>query len=208
MFILFPTLNELKGSLGDVAVDEWKYGILEGQWRSHRIFVTGVTKTNATFASALIFSELKPERALLVGICGAYRQGGLQPGDLVTIEKDWFVDEALFLSSGIRLLGEEGFPVCDGGYASFEPFVGLQTADSNTVSLLGAVDSLADSYYNKTKAQTENMEGAAVGLAALKTGVTVSQVRGVSNYCGDRDKQQWNIKSAFKSLNSFLIKNL
>lgn len=203
MLILFPTLNELKGSLGDVALKEWKYGINEGVWRGCKVFVIGVTKTNAAFASALIFSELKPEKAMLAGICGAYRQSGLKIGDTLSIVKDWFVDEALYSGSSISLLGEEGFPVCEGGFSAYEPISGLRAVSSNTVSLLGGTDELSNLYYEKTKAGTENMEGASVGFAASRLNINITQLRSVSNYCGNRANQEWNIKAAFKSLHTF-----
>ncbi len=203
MLLLFPTVNELHGALGKIPLTEWKYGIVCGEWKGMKVFVTGVTKTNASFASALIFSELRPEQALLAGICGAYRQSGLKIGDTVSIVKDWFVDEAVFTGSEIRLLGEEGFPVCENNFTYFEKMPSLPFVDSNTVSLLSSCDMLANIYYSKTNAAVENMEGAPVGLSALRSGVRVVQVRSVSNYCGERTNQEWNIKSAFRSLSSF-----
>ncbi len=203
MILLFPTVNELYGSLGKIILNEWKYGIPCGEWRGMRVFVTGVSKTNAAFSSALIFSEIRPEEALLAGICGAYRQSGLKTGDMVSIVKDWFADEALFLGSDIRLLSEEGFPVCQNNFTIFEKISAAAEAVSNTVSLLSSCNSLANIYYNKTKASVENMEGAPVGLSAARFGVRAMQIRSVSNYCGDRVNQEWDIKSAFRSLASF-----
>jgi futalosine hydrolase len=203
MVILFPTVKEMKGALGELRLAEWKYGIMEGHWKGRRVFIIGVSKSNAAFASGLIFSELKPEKALLAGICGAYRKGGLKTGELVSIVNDTFADEALFFGDDVRLLSEEGFPVCKNNKVTFEKFDGIKNADSNTVSLLSSVDELADIYYTKTKAEVENMEGAAVGLSALACGVSVYQIRAVSNYCGNRQKQEWSIKEAFGSLNFF-----
>lgn len=203
MILLFPTVNELYGSLGKITLNEWKYGIPCGEWRGMRVFVTGVSKTNAAFASALIFSEIHPEEALLAGICGAYRQSGLKTGDIVSVVKDWFADEALLVGSEIRLLSEDGFPVCENNFTIFEKIPSLSSAESNTVSLLSSCDLLANIYYNKTNAAVENMEGAPVGLSAARCGVKVMQVRSVSNYCGERINQEWDIKSAFRSLASF-----
>lgn len=203
MLLLFPTVNELYGSLGKMPLSEWKYGIVCGEWKGMKAFVTGVTKTNASFASALIFSELRPKQALLAGICGAYRQSGLKTGDVVSVVKDWFVDESVFNGTEIRFLGEEGFPVCENNFTYFEKITSLPAADSNTVSLLSSCDMLANIYYNKTNSSVENMEGASVGLSAHRSGVNAMQVRSVSNYCGERKNQEWDIKSAFRSLSSF-----
>ncbi|QAR33624.1 hypothetical protein EP073_09485 [Geovibrio thiophilus] len=200
MILLFPTVNELYGSLGKITLNEWKYGILNGEWKGMRVFITGVTKTNAAFSSALIFSEIRPEQALLAGICGAYRQSGLKTGDIVSVVKDWFVDEALFFGSDIRLLGEEGFPVCENNFTIFEKIPSLNEAVSNTVSLLSSCDNLANLYYNKTGASVENMEGASVGLSAARFNVRTMQVRSISNYCGERTKQEWDLKPALRSL--------
>ena len=206
MIIIVPTAKELNGIFGKINLQEWKYGILEGTWRGFRVFVSGITKTNASFASGIILSELKPEKALITGICGAYRQSGLKVGEIVSVEKDWFVDESVFLGNEIRLLEEEGFAVCKNSHVCFEPFAGLKVASSNTVSLLSSTDELAKIYQEKTKAEIENMEGASIGLSAQRLGVNISQVRSVSNFCGKRDMQEWDIKLALGSLNLFFHK--
>ncbi|MCD8492344.1 MAG: hypothetical protein LRY51_10855 [Geovibrio sp.] len=108
------------------------------------------------------------------------------------------------MGSEIRLLSEEGFPVCENNFTIFEKMPSLGSAESNTVSLLSSCDLLANIYYNKTNAAVENMEGAPVGLSAVRCGVKAMQVRSVSNYCGERINQEWDIKSAFRSF-SFLF---
>ena len=44
------------------------------------------------------------------------------------------------------------------------------------------------------------MEGAAFGMAANKHGIKPYQIRAVSNYCGNTEKQQWNINKACAAL--------
>ena len=55
-------------------------------------------------------------------------------------------------------------------------------------------------YMAKTNALVENMEGAAFGIAANKFGIKPYQIRAVSNYCGNIEKQQWDINNACVSL--------
>ncbi|WP_022850300.1 hypothetical protein [Limisalsivibrio acetivorans] len=208
MLIIFPTKKEAKASIPNITLKGWELGILRGEYRGYDVIVTGVSKTNAAFASAIAIDRLKPQKALLAGICGSYKGSGYSPGDLLCLERDYFVDEGMMLPDGIRLIGEEGFPVTEGNCAEFRPWPKLPRTEGNTVSFLSSFDYLASAYRKKTGASVESMEGASVGLAAQRFGVECFHVRAVSNYCGERESQQWDIKKAFSALSSFFQSSL
>jgi futalosine hydrolase len=53
---------------------------------------------------------------------------------------------------------------------------------------------------------TESMEGAALHYVCREAGIPFLQIRAVSNYIGERNKNNWKIKEAIDNLNQVLIK--
>ncbi|MEP7318599.1 MAG: futalosine hydrolase [Panacibacter sp.] len=53
---------------------------------------------------------------------------------------------------------------------------------------------------------TESMEGAALHYVCREMNIPFLQIRAVSNYIGERDKTQWQIKEAITSLNQTILK--
>ena len=159
------------------------------------IIVTGIGKTNASITATAFFAKYRPCRAILIGICGAYRASGIKLGETVSVTEDNFVDEGSYDGYKITSLAEKGMPICGKGDAvPFKHLNEFRKAISNTVSLIPAENGLSETYRAKTNADVENMEGAAFGLAALKAGINASQLRAVSNYCGAQP--EWNIIKA------------
>ena len=163
------------------------------------IIVTGIGKTNASITATAFFAKYRPCRAILIGICGAYRASGIRIGETVSVTEDHFVDEGSYDGYKIVSLAEKGMQICGKGDAvPFNYLNGFRKAVSNTVSLIPAENGLSEIYRAKTNADVENMEGAAFGLAALKAGINAFQLRAVSNYCGAQP--EWNIIKASSAM--------
>ena len=54
----------------------------------------------------------------------------------------------------------------------------------------------------------ENMEGAAIAHICTMYGIQLTEVRGISNIVGVRDKSTWNLKEASENCQRILIENL
>ena len=172
----------------------------------HTVVVTGVGKTNAAIALTRFISggsESDGDLAL-IGIAGAYKESGVKVGDLLAVKTDYFADEALLTDSALIGIDELGFPINEGNRCEFVTPFELPVCSANTVSLLSGTDYLARLYWNKTRAAIESMEGAAFALAAASFEVKTAQVRAASNYCGARDKQEWDVKKALTALRRFV----
>jgi futalosine hydrolase len=179
------------------------------EYKGRFVIITGIGKVNTAITVTKYLSETNTESAspLLLGIAGAYR-GTLDVGELCMIDTDYFVDECLPTSNPPKLIGthEMGFPVCDGNKIDFitNPAFNFPICSANTVSMLSGTDELANLYHLKTGASVESMEGAAFGLACSSFNIDVLQIRAVSNYCGERKNQQWNIKKPIQAIQSVL----
>jgi futalosine hydrolase len=60
--------------------------------------------------------------------------------------------------------------------------------------------------YNKYQPILESMEGAALHYIGNECSITYMQIRGISNYIGERDKSKWKIKEAISNTNEALLK--
>ncbi|MCB4204906.1 hypothetical protein LF845_08035 [Deferribacterales bacterium Es71-Z0220] len=205
--IFVPSLKEAR-SLFNIDFNITDKGFYEGYLQNYKIIVSGVSKTNISIAATYTFTNEVPDVAYLVGIAGCYRQSDLNIGDVVCVCEDFFVDEGALVENNLLMLHELGFGVCEFNKVKFNLLNNLPSVKSNTVSFLSSKDFLADIYRNKTLADIENMEGASFGLVCSKFKVTPFQIRAISNYCGDRNSQEWNAKIALDNLKKYLYGNI
>lgn len=185
-----------------IRFSHWENGVQRGEWGGIPIFISGIGKANAAMAAAVLCMKYCPTSVLVAGICGTYRESGLGIGEVVTVTEDIFVDESLCEADSLTMVSEIGFPVCENNRTSYYAATGLRPVAGNTVSMLSGTDRLAALYFNKTKAAVETMEGAAFALAFSRFSVPAYQVRAVSNYCGERSRQQWDVAAAMLHLGS------
>ena len=162
--------------------------------------ITGFSKTNSSISSALFFSNYKPKMAVLAGIAGAYAQTDLNIGDVVSVKTEYFVDESHINEKSIEMLNEINLEITPNNKIDFKTIDDLKIVNSNTISLIPTYNNLSDLYYNKTLADIENMEGASFAAAASKFTSEFYEVRAISNYCGEKASQKWDIVNSSKNL--------
>lgn len=201
--IFVPTVKEANGIFGRIGFEPYKYGIMKGFYNAIPVYVTSVSKISAAFAASVVLRDENITEAMLTGICGAYRGSGINVGDVVCIYKDYFADEGVFYEDRMDSLGELGFQIADGGCAHYEKIRDMAIVNSNTVSYLDGVGGVSEMMHKKTGASVENMEGAAFGYVCNILKIKAFHVRGVSNFCGKRSDQMWDVNLAFSNLKRF-----
>lgn len=201
--LFVPSISEGKKIFSGISFALWRHNILIGEFKGLPVFVTGVSKSPAVFASIIAIKEYNITEAILTGVCGAYRGSGLSVGDVVSIHKDWFADEGLYDSEGFHSLDEMGFSFIEKRYIEFGILKSLPVADSNTVSFLDGIGTISELFQKSTGAKVENMEGAAFGYVCNMLSVKCFQVRAVSNFCGARKQQEWDFKKAVANLKNY-----
>jgi futalosine hydrolase len=60
----------------------------------------------------------------------------------------------------------------------------------------------------KYQADIESMEGAALHFVCLQEGIPFLQIRGISNFVGERNKAKWDLKSAIENSNRVALQIL
>jgi purine-nucleoside phosphorylase len=152
---------------------------LPGGWRAE---LTGAGAIAAAAAAARLLAEIRPERVLFVGTCGAYGGSGLGVGDCVA------VSEALVVSvpelrkrayrpkiEATRWRATWGLPL-PGRRVAAPPAI---TLDPEDAALLGET------------ADAENLEVAGVFAACALAGAPAAAALAVANLVGPNAHEEW-----------------
>lgn len=181
---------------------------LEIDDRLHLV-VTGVGKANAAGAVAKALTG-RYSGVLSLGIAGSLPVArGLEVGQVVLAEACHLADEGLATADGFLTQSELGFPACEGLGECFptdavwrDALAPLATmvGPCATVSTCSGTDTRAIEIARRTGALCEDMESAAVALAAHRLGLPFACLRVISNHAGNRDRQAWNLDLGFSVL--------
>jgi futalosine hydrolase len=177
--------------------------------------VTGVGSINTTYALMKHLQVKKPDIIIMAGIAGAIDKS-LRLGDVVAVKQEGLADLGVNEKDGykdvfdLKLLAANEFPFKQKKLTN--PFTVLMErtklplVGSVTVNQITSAKKIAALYQTKYRAKIENMEGAAFHLVCMKENIPFVQIRSISNYVGERNKQKWKLKEAVQNLNNELIR--
>lgn len=174
---------------------------------------TGVGPAAAGGGAARVLGSAPYAAVISLGVGGALPgEAAPRVGSVVLATRSMFADLGLQTPQGFETIGEMGFSVTGSGDV-FAPDARLATslcglADSQkpiaTVSTCSGTDGAALAVRGRLGADesggVEAMEGAAVGLVASVLGVPFAEIRVISNTCGDRSAQHWELNGALERL--------
>ena len=180
------------------------------------VLITGVGLTAATYQLTRRILSDRPRFILQAGICGSL-DSYLAPGDIVVVEKESIGDlgvmekgnfSSLF-NLGLVKLNEDPWTngkLCNN--ISVLQKTELTIVDGVTINEITTHSDRIRLYKEELKANIETMEGAALHYVALCEKIPFIQLRAVSNYVGERDKNKWGLREAIANLNIELQKIL
>lgn len=173
------------------------------------LLITGVGMTATAFALGQHLSA-DYDLVLNLGIAGCYDRS-IPLGSVLNITEDQFselgaedrdnfltIDDLGFGKSGYTATGNMRLPA----FTSVKQVKGITVnkAHGNTASISAVVSRL--------NPVTESMEGAAVFFCTEQLGIPCVQVRSISNYVEERNRDSWKIGLAVKELNTWAIEFL
>ena len=173
------------------------------------VLITGVGLTAATYQLTRRILSEKPRFIIQAGICGSL-DNYLSPGDVVVVENESIGDlgvvengsfSSLF-NLGLVQLNQE--PWTNGRLSnniSVLKKTGLTIVDGVTINEITTSAERINFYREQLKANIETMEGAALHYVCLCEKIPFLQLRGVSNYVGERNKNKWTLRDAIANLN-------
>jgi futalosine hydrolase len=184
--------------------------------------IGGVGKASAASAAAYLLGRGDFRAVLSIGCAGAFRGGLLSPGEVVIADRVILADEGVESPRGFIDLAGLGLsilpPVMAGAGApagnevpfrspwrltskhlaalSAEVGFPIRAGPICTVSTASGTDRRAAEVFARWRPAAEAMEGAAVAVAAWRLSVPFLEVRGISNFTGDRDRASWDLPLA------------
>lgn len=188
--------------------------------------VGGIGKANAASAATSLIERYHPGLIIITGCGGAYPGSGLSVGDLAVASDEIFGDEGVLTPAGWVDMKQIGLPLFSEEerdwynsipLARHEAQKAMHLADSHglqlvrgrfvTVSSCSGTKVRGLELARRHQAVCENMEGAAIALAALRHGgIPCLEIRGISNLVEDRDMSRWDIGRAVEAAQRFVIK--
>jgi futalosine hydrolase len=168
------------------------------------VVVGGVGPATAAAATSRALAARNYELVLSAGIGGGFTPLG--PGEVAVAASIVFADLGVETPDGFVPVSELGF---GSEQYAVEPKLAVELADRTgghlgtvlTVATATGTAATADALARRfPDAVAEGMEGAGVAAAALLHGVTVAELRAISNPVGPRDRTAWEIDRALESL--------
>lgn len=187
-----------------------------GYTRQADILISGVGYASTLYFLQKKLSQKKYDLVIQMGISGSFTKN-FYPGKVVLVNADTFGDigteengkfSPIFES---ELADKNTFPYQNGWLKNDTDF--LQQFSLEKVNAI-TINKISDSALQKKQLAEqfnptiESMEGAALHYVCLQEKISFLQIRGISNYVGDRNKNNWRIKEAIDNLNREVAKIL
>ncbi|MEJ5376910.1 MAG: futalosine hydrolase [bacterium] len=169
--------------------------------------VTGVGVASAAFSLGFLLGSMPAPKAVMVGSCGALPDSGLEVGDLVVASSECFSELGVLEEPGVgnsedlKGLGISQVIPLNGGLGALLWEAASRVGRAALGGLLTVAGVSADMLQATARrkrfgALAENMEGYALALAAQRMKLEASEIRGVSNRAGQRQKTLWELERA------------
>ena len=178
------------------------------------ILITGVGGISTTYSLTRSIQRQRPEYIIQAGIAGAFsneialgttvcvREEIM--GDLGAEEKNEFKD--VF---DLCLIKENDPPftnkILKNPFLTERNSFGLPIVRSISINEITTGKARIDLFRRKFSPDIESMEGAAFHYVCLCEKIPFIQIRAISNYVGERTKDNWRITLAIENLNSVVI---
>ena len=192
---------ELLPTMGTIADERVQY------------LITGVGLLATTFALTEYLQKSEVNLVIQAGIGGSLDES-LPAGVVVSVSRDCIGDLGVeeggafknLVTLGLQSQNEEPFE--DGWLVNTNAFThSLPSVDAVSLNEITTLPSRIQ-YYRSLGAKVESMEGAALHYVCLRKKIPFLQLRSISNFAGERNKQLWKMEEAIQALNGELQKIL
>ena len=175
---------------------------------------SGIGMLAASFALTKLAMEDKPDLIIQVGIAGTFDTSQTL-GSVVVINEETIGDLGVEEDGKWKDLFD--LKLEKSSYHPFEKrklpnqwltkynLLGLKEVIGITVNEISTNQERIQKIIKKYNPTIESMEGAALHYVARETNIPFIQIRAISNYIGERDKSNWQMKLAIDNLNQTLI---
>ncbi len=175
---------------------------------------SGIGMLAAAFALTKLSIEDKPDLIIQAGIAGTF-DTNLSLGTVVAINEETIGDLGVEEDGKWKDLFD--LKLEKSSYHPFEKrklpnqwltkynLLGLKEVSGITVNEISTNAERIQKLIKKYNPIIESMEGAALHYVAREMNIPFIQIRSISNYIGERDKSNWQMKLAIDNLNQTLL---
>ena len=175
--------------------------------------VTGVGIPSTFFQIMNRLQNQPYSHIMQVGVAGSY-DNNINLGEAVFVKSDCFGDCGLLHDNRLTSYFELGladanaFPFVSGALINpdfFNSSKDIKSVKGITVNLMSTQSSYIELLHATHGGSIETLEGAVLHYICLLKNISFSQIRGISNYVGERDKSKWEMKKAISASNQMAI---
>lgn len=181
--------------------------------------VVGVGIVSAAVTLGSLLAQIKVDRVIMIGSAGALPGSGLDVGDVAVASSETLAELGICVGEGVGESESLNIPGLNQTISLAEDLSksmaeatdkSFRISRGAFLSVAGVSSSQSHALARASRfgALVENMEGYALALAGERFGITVAEVRGVSNHAGVRDKSAWNLDLANQRAQSVVLNYL
>ena len=204
-FEILPTLQHLEENFKKKSFFEYSIDGLS-------IFpvVTGIGSMLTALAMTRTNKVTEADMIINAGVAGSYNPE-IKIGSVVEVVEDRFADLGVEEADGqftdvfeMELMNKDQFPF-ENGIIKNEGQTNYQRVSAITVNKVNGTQASIARMNKKYSPEIETMEGAAFLYTAKIMDIKSLQLRAISNFVEPRNKDNWDLEKAIKSLNEALI---
>jgi len=179
------------------------------------ILISGIGLTASTYHLAKQVALKKYDLVIQAGVGGCFDLR-IPLGAVVAVKQDAIADQSVIELQKLRslfdlnLVPQDQYPYKKGWLINPNKEVlkktKLKIVKGISVNQISTSKQMIKFYRDVFAPVSESMEGAALHYVCLMENVPFVQIRSISNYIGERNKQKWNMMNSIVNLNEALIK--
>lgn len=211
----FPEIQPLLLSLGQSEAKEFSAKTIPYRQSSIDILIPGVGLMHTAYFMGKAFANNTYDLALQFGIAGSFKKE-IALGTTVNVVEEVVADfgaedkENFLDAAELHLLPPDQFPYHAGKLRNITPdstygASALKGVKGISVNKVHGYQHSIDKIVQKYDPDIESMEGAAFFYACLMERVPCLQIRAISNYIEDRNKDLWDMPLAINNLNKIAL---
>ena len=186
-----------------------------GEINNADILISGIGLTASAYHLAKQLALKKYDLVIQAGVAGCFDLR-IPLGAVVAVKQDAIADQSVIELQKLKtlfdlnLVPQDQYPYKKGWLINPNKEAlkktKLKIVKGISVNQISTSKQMIKFYRDLFDPVTESMEGAALHYVCLMENVPFVQIRSISNYIGERNKQKWDMMNSIVNLNEALIK--
>jgi len=188
-----------------------------GDFNNADILISGIGLTASTYHLAKQIALKKYDLVIQAGVGGCFDLR-IPLGAVVAVKQDAIADQSVIELQklrtlfDLRLVPQDQYPYKKGWLINPNKEIlkktKLKIVKGISVNQISTSKQMIKFYRDVFDPVTESMEGAALHYVCISENIPFVQIRSISNYIGERNKQKWDMMDSIANLNDALIKTI